>query len=488
MKMKNAVIVLAIVLFAYAAGQVNADTHAYAGSTSWNYGWNTASNWVPAGVPEAGDNVTIGGSRKPILDTSTPTLGMVYVAYTYSTTAADGYLRIYGSPNFPAYTGALNADTIYVSYVGGSTGFIQQMGGTVTANNLSLKYNKGTGNAEYYLQGGTLTTTTGNIGSSGKSTFNHSSGTYNSTTINLGVYNYASYGTESDVAYYNMTGGTVNVSGNFNLGYYSEARGHLKMGNDTGATGTVTGTGNLIIKNGTHASGLGIVQGFGDITMTGALTNNGKVIADGWGGANTSDRTLTMADFSSISTVEASQMTDAGWYAQNRGKLVLPTLAVSGGSSTAYFGEDSANNQKLVNSMKLAFDSVTGGNVGISLLAGDNSEVGTLGDEAKVIGIWKIDGSSFDFGSGNVDLNIRYDSTLASTLGITESDLKLYHQVNGAWVDVTSDVDTTNKFISADNVDSFSLFAVGTNIVPEPATLGLLAFGTLAVISRRKRK
>jgi len=258
------------------------------------------------------------------------------------------------------------------------------------------------------------------------------------------------------------------------------------MGDATGATGSIAGAGNMIIKNGTHADGLGIVQGFGSVAMTGALTNNGKVIADGWGGANTSDRTLSMSDFSSVSTVEASQVTDAGWYAQNRGKLVLPTLTVSGGSSTAYFGEDAAGSQKLVNSMKLDFSGVTGGNVGISLLAADNTEADEI--EGNVIGIWKIDGSSFDFGSGNVDLNIKYDATLAATLGITESDLKLYHQVNGSWVDVTSGVDTTNKFITANDVDSFSLFAVGTDIVPEPATLGLLVFGSLAVIARRKRK
>jgi len=414
-------------------------------------------------------------------------VGNLYVAYSSNgTTATQGYLRVYGAPVYPAYSGVVTASAIQVAYAGGSTGYIQQLGGTVTATDLWLKYNKGTGVGDYYLRGGTLTTTNGYIGTNGRSTFYHEAGTYNSGVIQLGVYNYTSYGTDSDVAYYNLTGGTVNASQNFILGYYHQARGHLKMGDATGATGTISGTGNMIVKNAAHATGMGIVQGFGDITMTGALTNNGKVIADGWGGENVSDRTLAMTSFSSIATVEGSQVAGAGWYAQNRGKLVLPTLAVAGGSSTAYFGEDAAGSQKLVNSMRLAFADVNGGALGISLLAADNSETG--GIQGNVVGVWKIDGSSFDFGSGNVDLNIRYDSALALALGITEADLKLYHQVNGRWVDVTSGVDTVNKFIAADDVNSFSLFAVGTEIVPEPSTLCLLGMGLLGLSARRKRQ
>jgi hypothetical protein len=285
------------------------------------------------------------------------------------------------------------------------------------------------------------------------------------TTLTLGEYNYASYGTDSDVAYYNLTGGTLNVSSNFILGRISEARGHLKLGNATGATGEVTGAGNMLIKNGAHASGIGIVQGFGNINLTGALTNNGKVIADGWGGANTSDRTLAMKNFSSIATVEASQMTGAGWYAQNRGKLVLPDVNVTGGSSTVYFGEDAAGSQKLVNSIKMDFTNVNGGVLKVSLLSADNSESSGTGN---IIGLWDINAGNFDFGNGSVNLTIKYDAARLAELGLNEANLKLFQKVDCSWVDVTASVDTVNKLICANGITSFLQFAVGTDITYVP--------------------
>ena len=101
--------------------------------------------------------------------------------------------------------------------------------------------------------------------------------------------------------------------------------------------------------------------------------------------------------------------------------------------------------------------------------------------------MWNIDGSSFDFGNGDADLTVRYDATLAASLGIAEADLKFYHQIDGLWVDVTTSVDTANHLITASGVDSFSNFAVGTEIIPEPATLSLLGFGAvLALVKRRK--
>lgn len=255
--------------------------------------------------------------------------------------------------------------------------------------------------------------------------------------------------------------------------------------NAAGQTGTITGDGYMYINcHGTTGGAEAIVQGFGDIHMTGYIENNGVVIADGWGGENTSDRTLSMVNFSEVITTESKQLDGAGWYAQNRGKLVLPDIAVAAGASTAFFGEDAAGAQKLVNSMKLDFAGVNGGDLTISLLAADHSEAADI--DGDVLGVWSIDGDAFDFGTGDVDLTIRYDDALAASLGLSEGDLKFYHFVGGNWVDVTTGVDTAGNLISADGVDSFSLFAVGN--VPEPTTMGLLAVGAVAALAQRRTR
>jgi hypothetical protein len=145
--MRNVMAVLFVCLLS--ATTLAGITRTYEGGTSWSYGWDIATNWSPNGVPEAGDTVTIGGNRKVIIGSPENGLNIVYVAYTSSTAVTQGYLRICGAPNYPAFSGALGANTIYVSYVGGSTGFIDQQGGTVTVNNLTLTYTKGTGSGDY---------------------------------------------------------------------------------------------------------------------------------------------------------------------------------------------------------------------------------------------------------------------------------------------------------------------------------------------------
>ena len=114
--------------------------------------------------------------------------------------------------------------------------------------------------------------------------------------------------------------------------------------------------------------------------------------------------------------------------------------------------------------------------------------VGQAGGVAgNLLGVWSIDGSDFDFGTGSVDLTVRYDDALSAELELVESDLRFYHKVNGAWVDITTGVNTTNKLITASDVDSFSLFAVGGEI-PEPGTLSLLGIGGMLALVRRNRK
>lgn len=55
------------------------------------------------------------------------------------------------------------------------------------------------------------------------------------------------------------------------------------------------------------------------------------------------------------------------------------------------------------------------------------------------------------------------------SLGIVESDLKVYRDRGAYWDDVTTSVDTTNKLIAASGISSLSLFVVGSDVPAPPA-------------------
>jgi hypothetical protein len=62
----------------------------------------------------------------------------------------------------------------------------------------------------------------------------------------------------------------------------------------------------------------------------------------------------------------------------------------------------------------------------------------------------------------------------------------VYHFHNGQWEQVTSSIDTGNKWIYANGITSFSQFAVG--VVPEPSTIVLLATVALAGLLAWRRR
>ena len=116
----------------------------------------------------------------------------------------------------------------------------------------------------------------------------------------------------------------------------------------------------------------------------------------------------------------------------------------------------------------------------------DRSElVKTAGN---LIGVWDFTAPGIAFSTA--DMVFRYDDVLAASLGLTEADLRLYHRVGNAWVDITSGIDTTKNQLTATGVSSFSLFAVGTGVfyIPEPASLAVFGLAGLATLRRRNRR
>mgnify|MGYP000990403118 CR=1 FL=1 len=73
----------------------------------------------------------------------------------------------------------------------------------------------------------------------------------------------------------------------------------------------------------------------------------------------------------------------------------------------------------MINSIKMDFAGVAGGQLNIALLANDNSEAQVPGT---MIGVWDIDGAAFSFGGGSVDMRIKYDEALAASLGLVEAE------------------------------------------------------------------
>jgi len=307
-----------------------------------------------------------------------------------------------------------------------------------------------------------------------------------STHIALGL------GSVGDMGTLEVTNGaTLNVVAGKPVYVSRYGDGRLMLGDATSA-GTIL-NGNLTFDD-QNRGGQGLVQGHGQlgvqsIRFYGAGTH--KIVADGYG----SDRTLTVAALVTTHS-RPDEDTDSGWYAQNGGKLALPALTVTAGTSTHYWGElASVGRPDLVNSVMLQFNGVAGGSLPISLLAPDRSELADT-VAAGAVGFWQFDGSAFDFGAGTVDLTFRYDAAAA---GAGEGELKLYKtDADGNWTLLAYTLDTVNDVISVTGVDAFSLFGVGEEIanqqpggpdlIPEPATLALLSLGCLPLLRRRRTR
>ena len=228
--------------------------------------------------------------------------------------------------------------------------------------------------------------------------------------------------------------------------------GVFRMGEAAGAA-SISGAGSMYIS---HLSGsAGTFEGRGTVGLTGGLTHKGKVIANGFG----TDRDLDMSTFSSVSTEYGGS--GDGWYANTQGRLLLPSISVSAGNSTVKWGDSSTGNAKMVNSVQVDFVGATAGNLDISLLATNRTDVPAVTD-GDLIGVWNISGPSFT----SVNLTVRYDDALASSLGLTESDIMLIRYNGNNWVDITDSIDTTSNLISG-VTGAFSMFAVGIIDIPE---------------------
>ena len=307
---------------------------------------------------------------------------------------------------------------------------------------------------------------------------------------------------------FTQTGGTNTVGSALTLAHYPNSTGSYLFGDAT-STGTLTEDtlSKMIVRNDIATNASALFRGWGTVAMSGELRNNGRVLADGYG----TERDLNLAQFTSVTNddslgVVQGDGTLAGWYAQDDGRLILPSVTVGTGNATYVWGETAGDTTiDLVNSALMSLTSVTvGGDLDIDLLATDRSDVPAIGS-GSLIGVWDFSTpGGFDFASA--DLTFRYDNVLAASLGITEADLLIYQYTGGSWSDITTSIDVPNHRISADGVTSLSLFAVGAGLpvamfsaaaingpgmqvttVPEPGMLALLAIGLIVLLACRRK-
>jgi hypothetical protein len=264
----------------------------------------------------------------------------------------------------------------------------------------------------------------------------------------------------------------------------AEGTGSFQMGNASG-TGTIseTGTGNgihMLVRDDSGASGT--ITGWGTVDLTGSLTNNGRIVANGFA----VDRNLDLSSFTSVNNTIPNGTTETnGWYAENQGQLVLPAMAVATGNGTYNWGEapyDSVNNPSidLVNSMQLTFTNVaTAGSVSISLMATDRTDIpAELPTGCTTNSAWKVTSSTLAFDSANV--TFRYDPAIEAT----DRTLLVLRYDGSDWViDVNPTRNTTNKLISI-GMTALSPYYAVVRVIPGDANLdGSVDVGDLGILA-----
>ncbi len=299
-------------------------------------------------------------------------------------------------------------------------------------------------------------------------------------------------------AMYRLTGGELDVTRTaddpqatpHSIDIGSSGEGVFLLGN-AHSTGTITESGDGL---GVHMNVGGTLyshatlQGWGKVGLTGQLTNNGQVIADGYGQA----RTLDLTSFSEVRR-DYRNLDNHGWYAINKGKLSLPAAPVSAGTGTYTWG-DNANTPTItyVNSARATIaDAAAVGKLAISLVSLDRPELPTLPAGHHFIGAWSWDLPGEDgtpLSVGGIDLTIRYDDAKAAELGLDENILKIW-TYDGNWerwdFDATFMRDPAAHTLSVHlPANDFTYFAVSA---PEPGTIGILVIGAGMMLGRRRR-
>lgn len=411
-------VITLLALCSMAGGSASAVSYTW--SNTGSGAWSSGANWYPAGGPPAsGDIASINNGGTAVIDgINTPTAVALMTVVGASGSQVNTLDIAGGTSTFGYFLVAYNNTT--------ATGIVNQSAGTVNVTPYQIWVGSPC-TGFYNLSGGNLNLTGGGanndleIGvSGGNGTFTQTGGvlTTSGSVIALGTRSLTSSGT------YLFEGGSITQSAATNL-----------------SVGTYTSAGQ---------AATGIFRGKGAVGLTGTLTNNGKVIADGFG----ADATLDMSSFSALAN--GATPSGAGWYAQNHGALKLPGPAVAAGDHTYTWGYTT----NLINAVQMTFHSATAGTVSGLLISADSGTLPTPAP-ANVIGVWNFDPGACTF--SKVDMTLRYNDAVVSSPDLP--NLVLLQLQGSQWVDIGGTVNTGAHTLTYTGLTSLGYFAIG--LVPK---------------------
>lgn len=261
----------------------------------------------------------------------------------------------------------------------------------------------------------------------------------------------------------------------------AEAAGVVReTGDGTGASVTV---GSSMLARGT-------LRGWGAVELSGTLTNNGQVIADGMG----QDRVLDLSTFATV-TRDYRNRDVRGWYARSGGRLELPAIRTQRGTGSYTWGDRDDSPLSYVNSVRLTLtDAPDDGRLRLSLASTDRTDLPAFPDGHHLLSAWTVLATTTDgralTAAGGVDILVRYDDDLARQFGLPEEILKIWTFENGQWLrhdfdpSFLRDPARHTLSVHVDGLD-FSYLAVSA---PEPAALGFLCAAAGILLMQRRRK
>lgn len=224
------------------------------------------------------------------------------------------------------------------------------------------------------------------------------------------------------------------------------------------------------------------ITGWGSVGAAEWFDQNGQVVADGEGQEHTLD--LTQVALIKNSMENPALGGTNGWFAQNGGELTWPPMRVKKGRQGTYtIGEEASDpSLDLINSMRLTMHEVTEpGWLEVSLLALDRSDVPTLPEGHRFVGVWELTSDGLSVGS--MDVTIRYDELKVMMLNLQEPLLKMWEYRDGEWQRIPFTLDMPNNLITG-HAGAANYIAIST---PEPgALLGLGAM--MYLVGRRRRQ
>jgi RNA polymerase sigma factor (sigma-70 family) len=385
--------------------------------------------------------------------------------------------------------GAVGPSNVVIGSDAGSSGRFLLNGGEFSFDSVIVGRE---GRGELSQNGGTISGAIAQVGQlrGGAGTVHLTGGDFNLTPVSDPAVYDAVFGASASPAPPPSPVVIVGGKGNGTL-ITSNAGNSIAIGEKPAAKGS-----SLVVRS--AASGDGTLRGYGTLALSGSITQNARVIADGFG----AQRVLDLSAASKVTnTIENPSDGSNGWYARNGGSLKLPTINVSSGRFYNW-GEEAFDSQiDLVNSVRFRTSLVksSSAKVDIALLDATSGAAPVLPDGERAIGLWSLS-STADV--SDIDLIVRYDDAAVTSFSAADADVELW-VYEGKWMEVADGsfgIDPADHLLwgTAGGLPSFfaatvdgaapAAAASSTLPIPEPSTIGLLALSAGALFLRRRHR